>query len=245
MSLKATLRKAAGLLVELPPDEAGAPQDPAELDRRLAEVNKQLDKLGVDKPAPQSTKTVEQIVKDTKGPNLEEIKVPSEAAQQPLITPDGKVDFEAVYKKAGIGTPAYTAEQMLELLESLPAELPLETRRQTVKVTLNSLGKTLGATPETIVADATRKLAALDSFVDAVTKHTAEYISAAQVDIATLESKIAERRKGIEAAQQRQASASRQCTAESDRIDDLLEFFSLDVAPSKYAAEPESTPQNP
>lgn len=244
MGLKATLRKAAGLLVELPPDSAETPADPAELDRRLAEVNRKLVKLGGDKAAPQA-KTVEQIVKDSQGPGLQEIKVPAESAQQPLIAPDGKVDFQAVYKKAGIGIPAYTAEQMLELLESLPQELPLETRRQTVKVTLNSLGKTLGATPESIVADATRKLAALDSFVDAVTKHTAEYISAAQVEIATLESKIAERRKGIEAAQQRQASAGKQCDAEADRIDDLLEFFSLDVAPSKYAPDTSPSPQNP
>src|SRR5687767_13258649 len=230
MSLKATLRKAAGLLVELPPEEQGLPADPAELDKRLSEVNQQLEKLGGDKPA----KTVAQIVEDTKGPSLDEIKVPSEATQ-PLITPEGKVDFPAVYKKAGIGVPAFTAEQMLELLGSLPAELPMDTKRQTVKVTLNSMGKTLGATPETIVADASRKLAALDSFVDAVTRHTAEYISAAQVEIATLEQKIAERRKSIESAQQRQTGASQQCTAEADKLDDLLEFFSLDVAPSKYA----------
>ncbi len=232
MSLKATLRKAAGLLVELPAEEVELPADPAELDRRLSEVNKQLDKLGGDKPAP--SKTVEQIVQDTKGPKLDEINVPSEATQ-PLITPEGNVDYPAVYKKAGIGVPAFTAEQMLELLDSLPAELPMETKRQTVKVTLNSMGKTLGATPETIVADASRKLAALDSFVDAVTRHTAEYISAAQVEIVTLEQKIAERRKSIESAQQRQTGASQQCTAEADKLDDLLEFFSLDVAPSKYA----------
>ena len=233
MSLKATLRKAAGLLVELPPEEQ-AITDPAELDKKLAEVNQQLEKLGGDKPA-RPAKTVEQIVQDTKGPNLDQIKVPSEAAQQPLISAEGHVDFSAVYKKAGVGTPAYTAEQMLELLASLPKELPMETRRQTVKVTLNSLGKTLGASPETIVADATRKLAALDSFVDAVTRHTAEYITTAQVEIASLEAKIAERRKGIEAAQQRQGSATEQCVRESARLDDLLEFFSLDVAPSKYA----------
>jgi four helix bundle protein len=240
MSLKATLRKAAGLLVELPVEEPELPADPAELDKRLAIVNKQLSSLGGDKPAP-PTKTVEQIVQDTKGPKLDEIKVPQEAAQ-PLITADGVVDFLAVYKKAGIGTPAFTAEQMLELLDSLPKELPIETKRQTVKVTLNSMGKTLGASPETIVADATRKLAALDSFVDAVTRHTAEFISAAQVEIATLESKIQEKRKAIETAQHRQSAATKQCTAESDRIDDLLEFFSLDVAPSRYAPQSGNAP---
>jgi hypothetical protein len=238
MSLKATLRKAAGLLVEMPAEEPEITADPAELDKRLEEVNKQLATLGGDKPAP--TKTVEQIVQDTKGPKLDEIKVPQEAAQ-PLITADGRVDFLAVYKKAGIGVPAFTAEQMLELLDSLPKELPIETKRQTVKVTLNSMGKTLGATPETIVADATRKLAALDSFVDAVTRHTAEFISSAQVEIATLESKIQEKRKAIETAQHRQRAATQQCDEESGRIDDLLEFFSLDVAPSKYATQSENT----
>ena len=60
------------------------------------------------------------------------------------------------------------AEQMLETLGALPAELPLETRRQTVIAMLKGMGRALGATPETIVADATRKLAALSGMSGAI-----------------------------------------------------------------------------
>jgi len=58
------------------------------------------------------------------------------------------------------------------------------------------MGKAIGATPETIVADASRKPAALAAYMDFGTKQTAG----------------------------------------SDRPDDVLELFSPDVAPSKYAA---------
>jgi hypothetical protein len=73
MALRDTLRKAASLLVELPPEDpaASGSTSAAELDQLLAE-------LGSDSPAASgraSTKTVEQIVQDAEGPNLDEIAV--------------------------------------------------------------------------------------------------------------------------------------------------------------------------
>jgi hypothetical protein len=121
------------------------------------------------------------------------------------------------------------------MLNSLPAELPLETKRQTVKVTLNAMGKTIGANPETIVADASRKLAALTSYLDNLTKQTTDFAATAELEIAALQAQIAEKRTAIEAAQQKQAQMRQACDAESHRLDDVLEFFSLDVPPSKYA----------
>ena len=239
MALRDTLRKAAGLLVELPPEEpAQAPATTAaEVDRLLAELG---DASPGPTAAPGAMKTVDQIVRETAGPNLDEIKV-ADASLAPTVSGEGKADFSPIYQQSGLPPAPFTAEQMLEMLASLPPELPLDTKRQTVKVTLNAMGKSIGATPETIVADASRKLAALSAYIDHLTQETANSAATAQQEIALLQAQIEEHRRAIEAAQQKQAQMRQLCDAESDRLDDVLEFFSLDVPPSKYAAAGESS----
>jgi hypothetical protein len=233
MRLRETLRKAAGLLVELPPDAEGAAgEEPgaasAEIDRLFAELE--------GKGAPgsgRSARTVEEIVRAAPGPNLNEIQVPGGASA--VTAADGSVDFAALYQQAGLPQVAFTAEQLLEMLASLPTSLPLETRRQTVQVTLGSMGKAIGATQESVVADASRKLAALTAYCEQLGRQTAEQVAAAELEIAALQAQIDEKRRATEAARQQEARAAAACEAESDRLDDVLEFFSLDVPPSKHA----------
>jgi hypothetical protein len=208
------------------------------VDRFLADLEKNPEAA----PA-QPSKTVEQLVRDADGPSLDQIKVPA-STPPPTSTADGKLDFTAVYQQANLPPAAFTAEQMLDLLTSLPPELPLETKRQTVKASLSALGKSIGTTPETIVADASRKLAALGAYAENLSRHTAESVSAAEVEIAALQAQIADKRKAIQDAQQKLAQVSQMCDAESDRLDDVLEFFSLDVAPSKYAVPAEEPPRD-
>ncbi len=254
MSLKDTLRKAAGLLVELPPEDpvsdtpsAGTGvQDGADLDKRLADLNKEMDRLSGKPPgappapsaaAPQA-RTVEQIVRDSPGPNLDQVKVTATESAV-IVMADGTMDFQALYQRSNIPAASFTAEQMLEMLSSLPAELPLDTKRQTVKATIGSMGKAIGATPETIVADTSRKLAALAAYTDSIAKQAAEFVSKAQMEIAAMQAKIEDQKKAIDRTQQKLSDVTAKCEAESDRLDDVLEFFSLDVPPSKHA-EPEA-----
>ena len=254
MGLRGALRKAAGLLVELPDDgpEPTTDLSGADLDQRLRQVNKALENLGADPnlsrpstppPQPAQAKTVEQIVRDSPGPNLDQIEVPHDSPP-PAADKSGKIDYSPIYRQAKLPDSQFTAEQMLDMLASLPAELPLETKRQTVKVTLNSMGKALGATPETIVADSSRKLAALASYVESLGKRTADMVAKSQLEIASLQAQIEEKKKAVEAAQNKQVQATRACEAESDRLDDVLEFFSLDVPPSKHAGEGTASPQS-
>jgi DNA anti-recombination protein RmuC len=130
---------------------------------------------------------------------------------------------------------------MLETLHSLPVELPLETRRATVKAMLSTLGKTMGATPETVVSDASRKLAALDSFAQFMEKKTTATISKNEEEIAALEAQIDAKRTAIQAAKTELAKVTNGCEAEADKLDDVLEFFSLDVGASKHAPPPAPT----
>jgi len=158
------------------------------------------------------------------------------SAGPPVLTPDGTLDFAALYGQAGLPAAPFAAEQMLEMLASLPADLPLDVRRRTVKVTIGAMGKAIGATSETVVADASRKLAALAAYSENVARQTADFVAGGEFEIAALEKQIAEKRSGIEAARQTQARVQAKCDAEADRLDDVLEFFSLDVPPSRYAA---------
>ena len=253
MNLRSTLRKAAGLLVELPPEtepetpETALPHSPGGLSSSTDDLWDQLEKAskpvgGAAPPpspgTPAPTRTVEQIVQEEHGPNLDQIQL--NAAQVPDPGPGGTLDFAAIYTAANLPTPAYSAEQILELLNSMPNDLPLAVRRQMVKAAMNSMGKAIGASPETIVADASRKLAALTAYAEQTTQLTTEYTGIAEKKIAALQAQIEETQRSIAAAQQKQAAAQQQCTAESHRLDEVLEFFSLDVPPSRYAGSDET-----
>ncbi len=189
----------------------------------------------LDSLADQTENPLRRAALQTEGPNMDEIKF-SASCLEPVLTPDGKADFSLIYQQSGVRAAPFTAEQMLEMLESLPSELPLDTKRQTVRVTLNAVGKTIGATPETIVADASRKLAALTAYLDHLTKQTTDSAATAELEIGAMQARIEEKRKAMTAAHLKQAQMRQLCDAESARLDDVEEFFRLDMPPSKAAA---------
>jgi len=189
----------------------------------------------LDSLADQTENPLRRAALQTEGPNMDEIKF-SASCLEPVLTPDGKADFSLIYQQSGVRAAPFTAEQMLEMLESLPSELPLDTKRQTVRVTLNAVGKTIGATPETIVADASRKLAALTAYLDHLTKQTTDSAATAELEIGALQARIEEKRKAMTAAHLKQVQMRQLCDAESARLDDVEEFFRLDMPPSKAAA---------
>jgi hypothetical protein len=206
MSIKNTLRKAAGLFVEI---EDSGPSRDFDSDSLLDSSNT------TSTPAP-APKTVEQVVKEAPGPNLEEIKVEQSRVHAPAVTaPGGNVKFSEIYAQANVPASTFTAEQALEMINSLPADLPIEIRRKTISVTMETMGKATGVNVETVIADASRKLAALASYSEALTTKTADFVAVTNMQVA--------------------AGA---CEAEGNRLDDILEFFSLDVAPSKFAPNP-------
>jgi hypothetical protein len=227
--MKDILKKAAGLFVELP---EGSPETPT---MSNADILKELEKASPSAPTPPPipTKTVEQIVRDAPGPNLDEIKVEPKSVQP--IAPGGSVQFDSVYAQAGIPESSFPAEKAIQMLTDLPAELPLAAKRQTVRITMDAMGKALGVTPETVVADASRKMAALQSYADALSARTEDFVASSQLEINQLEQEISKKRALIDDTKRMLESALTSCKSESDRLDDVLEFFSLDVLPSKYA----------
>jgi hypothetical protein len=222
MSIKKILRKAAELVVELP-EEPVAPEATLESSSQI----------------PTSTpavKTVEQIVRESPGPNLDEVKIPEDSpvVSQPSA-PGGNVEFQAIYDRAGLTPAPFTAEQAFDVIQSLPAELPLEVKRATVQATLQAMGKAMGVNTESVVADASRKVAALAAYEDLLTHQAESYIATVQSKIADLQSQIAVQQNEIEQTKQMLTSAITKCETETDRLDDVLEFFTLDQTPSRNA----------
>ncbi len=237
MSLFNTLRKATSLLVELPPEENPVSSLHAD-DVSSDDIPLPADaRLSYEMDEPRGAKTVADIARESDGPNLDQVQV--DGAALPSTSADKPLDFPAIYRAAKLPETGFGAEQMLETLASLPPELPLETKRITVRAMLGTLGKTTGATPETLVADASRKLAALHSFVGFMDKKTGESVAQNESDIAELQAQIEEKRTAILNAKTELARVHQSCEVESDRLDDVLEFFSLDQGASKYATEQE------
>jgi len=238
------VKKAAGLFMEF--DDDGQAQIPSKPEEWNVMTATGPDGSAAQPPTPApvpKTKTIEQIVREQPGPNLDEIKVPAEATgpapaaqpAAPIVNADGSINFPSIYQLANLPKVPYTAEEILELFATLPADLPLDTKRATIRVTLAQMAKTLGVTTEQLVADASRKLAALAAYNDSFAKQAADYCSKADIEISTLEQQIDEKKKAIEAAKTQQTTMHEACVKESDRLDDVLEFFSLDVPPSKLA----------
>jgi hypothetical protein len=271
MSLRNVMRKAAGLLIEMPPEPsesapeefAGKPEaGESTPSREKPDIDKLLAEAGIKRTAPAGStpaaaphktpqaKTVEQVVRDAPGPNLDEIKTQINAApgstlsESTPLTPDGTVNFVAIYRAAKLPDAPFSAEKMLEMLANLPPDVSLEIKRQMVKVTLGALGQSVGATPENIVADASRKLAALTAFAENYGRQSTLAVERMEKEIGELQKQIEAKKAAIESAKTKNAQLTKSCEAESNRLDDVLEFFSLDVPPSKYAAPQKPTPQN-
>ncbi|MBS1706311.1 MAG: hypothetical protein JST40_10580 [Armatimonadetes bacterium] len=218
-SIRDKLRKAAGLFVEFDESESEAGISPT----------------SASSEPPPVPKTVEQIVQNTPGPALNEVAAKPEE-QKPVIRPDGTVDFAAIYSLAKLTTVAFGANEALSIISEFPAELPIEARRATMGITLKAMATTGQASKESVIADASRKLAALASYSDGFEKQVEEFVTKAQLEIMRLEAEVENWKKRIENAQTQSKIISDSCAGESDRLDDILEFFSLDIPPSKNAA---------
>lgn len=231
MALQDAWRRAAGLLFENVPE-------PSESELREADELIENDTPLISPSARPvgakvaTAKTVEQIVREADGPNLDEI---ASRAPDVAVAADKTVTPDDIYAAAKLPPSAFGAEQMLDMLQSLPKELPLDTKRATVKVTLSALGKSAGATAETIVADASRKMAALAAYSEHLTRRATEFATREEASIAELQKQIEAKRASIVQSRQNSERAMQSCKAEAERLEDVLEFFSLDVAPSKHA----------
>ena len=237
MSIKNVFKKAAGLFVEIPEDgqdfsDFAATLNPAPVAPVTPRPNPTPTPVVVPKIS------VNEIVQRTSGPNLDEINLTEEQAQEALA-PGGVPDFEKVYAKASLPKVGFGAEQAIEVIASLPADLPIQVKRSTVQATLTAMGKAMNQSAsvniESVVADASRKIAALQAFEGTLNLQSNKHIATMQADIQAHQEKIALLNAEIAKTQESLTKALSLCEAESGKLDDVLEFFTLDEGTSKNA----------
>jgi hypothetical protein len=217
MPLRDLARKGLGLFVELPPESPAPIAGPAP-------------------PAGGSDLRTRSL-----GELLQDLGTPAEPAKfdapPPAAVTDGKVDFGAIYRAAGIEPLAFTAEQTLELIQSLPAELPLETKRQTVAASLNTMGKAMNVGKEQVVLDAHRKLDALAAFEESSKAQRDTAAAASEEKIRQLQAEIEAERQRAAAADAQYQQLKAQCEAQGSLLDQVQEFLTLDAGASVHARE--------
>ncbi len=149
------------------------------------------------------------------------------------VDADGMVNFERLYQQAGVVTVPFTAEQALDMLHNMPSGVSEDSRQQIINVTLSALGRSVGGTPEAIVADAVRKQAALQEFRKTRGNELVDLTSAAEARIADLQREIAKSQAIIEKAKHQYETLSQGCLAEEARLDTVVDFFSETPAPRR------------
>ena len=149
------------------------------------------------------------------------------------VDADGLVNFERLYAQANVTVVPFTAEQALDMLHNMPPGVSDDSRQQIINVTLAALGRSVGGTPEAIVADATRKQAALSAFRQARGDGLADLTAAAEAHVAELQREIAKGQAMIEQAKHQYETLSQNCQAEEARLDTVVDFFSQAPAPRR------------
>ncbi len=142
------------------------------------------------------------------------------------VDADGLVDFDALYRQAKVQVVPFTAEQALDMLQHMPSGVSEDARQQIINATLSALGRSVGGTPEAIVADATRKQAALQRFRQTRGDQLADLTTAADAKIAELQAEIAKSLGIVESAKTQYAHLSGNCQSEEARLDTVIDFFS-------------------
>jgi len=162
------------------------------------------------------------------------------------ISDEGDVDFDRVFKQYDLPKASFTAEQAMNMLQALPRDLPLRTKRVTVNTTLSAIGQVVGATPKDIVGDATRKRQHLDKYLEALSEEVTETTAATESEIERLQQEIAALRDKLRVVNRKRTAAIEVCQSRMHLFDQVVHFFDYDEATlNKPAAEEEEAPVDP
>lgn len=233
MSLRNALKKASELFVEYPEEQPDFSTMTSP--KPAPTVSKPASPAQPSQPT-QPMMSIKQIVEQTEGPNLDEIAVNEEKAKE-AIDASGNVNFEVVYTSAGLTKANFGAEEALQVINSLPADLEINVKRATVQATLTAMGKAMGVNTTTVVADASRKIAALSAYQDSLNLRAQTKVTSLTAMIQEHEAKIQELKAEIERTNQVLSTAVNCCQSEGERLDDVQEFFTLDIGASRNAPQ--------
>lgn len=193
----------------------------------------ELDTFLKDIGAPAAPETPEAFTEpDTPAPVL--------ASLADAVSDDGDVDFVRIFQQYELPTTPFSAEQAMNMLQSLPRDLALRTKRVTVNTTLSAIGKAVGATPQDIVTDAARKKETLERYVESLGHEVDETSASMNAEIERLQAAITQHKDTLRSLTRKRSAASEVCRSRVDLFDQVIHFFDYD---ENVLNAPEATPE--
>lgn len=145
---------------------------------------------------------------------------PSPVASEPV--PEVKIDATVVLKKAGLSDDEMSrVERILTLLLSLPAETPLEVKRQIVGASLQAFGISI----EQIIESTLLHMRAFERHGGEGQRHTQAFLEQGTRRIDELEKELSRIRSSMKEQQAQQKGLELACNSKRRRFQDILEFF--------------------
>lgn len=144
----------------------------------------------------------------------------------PEAGPDGAIDFQGVFKKAGItAEEADRVSRALALLSQLPAETPQAVKKQIVEAALNSFGVPI----ESIIESAVAEIEALHACIQSGQSATESLLAQSQARIEQLRQQMDDVQQVILARQSEQRTLEQQARAHGLKVQQILEFFGQEL----------------
>jgi Mg2+ and Co2+ transporter CorA len=149
---------------------------------------------------------------------------PAAASSEPV--PEVKVDFATVLRKGGLSDEEQgRVERTLGLLSSLPADTPLEIKRQIVGASLQAFGISI----EQIIESAALQIRALGAHSQDGQKQTQAFLEQGTRRIAELEKELSRIRSSMQEQQAQQRGLEQTCNQKKRRVQDVLDFFGTEA----------------
>jgi hypothetical protein len=146
----------------------------------------------------------------------------SPAFQPASVAPGTAVDFDAIFKQAGMdpGELDQVAKAQA-LLQRLPEQAPVEVRKQIVEASLATFGFAI----DKILQAANNQRRALEAFVKVNEAATAKSISEAEAQIRSHNEKIASLKADIERRHASQAQLAQAAQTRKADVQKVVDFF--------------------
>jgi septal ring factor EnvC (AmiA/AmiB activator) len=133
-----------------------------------------------------------------------------------------------IYHAAQVPDQPFTAEQLLEMVASMPPELGLDVKRRTVQGILQAMGRTTpGVNVDSVVGDATAKLMALTSHLEQQVRQTGDHLTRVAAEIRSLEQQIDAKRRESDQIRNQHTQLEAGCRDEWQRLAQVLDFFNV------------------
>jgi len=145
---------------------------------------------------------------------------------EPPMAPGGNVDYDGVFDAAGIeADDRERVAKAMELLTGLPADTPVDVRKQIVEASLRAFGVPI----ERIIETGVQEIQALEAYIRSGASDTQKLIEESEDRIRKFQEEIERIRTVMQDRVTEQQGVIRNCNQKKLEVQQILEFFGQDT----------------